>query len=224
MAHVRFEDVGIRLPRRRSGPEGVDLEVEPGQSVAILGTTGAGKSTLLSLIPRFYDVTRGRVLVDGVDVREFELDHLRRNIGLVFQESLLFRIRSRRTSPSGTRKPAARPSKRAAKTAGAHDFISELAERLRHGARGRRRQPVGRPATAHRHRARLLLEPPILLLDDPTTAIDPETEQEVLAAMDRAMAGRTTLVVANRLSTLRRADLIVVLHEGRIVERARTRS
>jgi ATP-binding cassette subfamily B protein len=216
--HVRFEDVEFGYHADEPVLRGIDLEVMPGQSVAILGTTGSGKSTLLSLIPRFYDVTRGRVLVDGADVREFELDHLRRNIGLVFQESLLFKISVAQNIAFGHPEASREAIEAAAKTAGAHDFISELAEGydtvLEEGAvnlSGGQRQRI---AIARA----LLLEPPILLLDDPTTAIDPETEQEVLTAMDHAMAGRTTLVVANRLSTLRRANLVVVLHEGRIVE------
>jgi ATP-binding cassette subfamily B protein len=216
---IRFENVEFHYQPADPVLRGIDFEVEPGRCVAILGLTGAGKSSLLSLIPRFYDATRGRVLLDGIDVRELELDGLRRNIGVVFQESLLFKNTVAQNIAFGHPEATRDAVERAARIAGAHDFISELASGydavLEEGAMnlsGGQRQRI---AIARA----LLLEPPILLLDDPTTAIDPETEHEVLSAMDGAMAGRTTLVVANRLSTLRRADEIVVLHAGRIVER-----
>jgi ATP-binding cassette subfamily B protein len=159
------------------------------------------------------------VLVDGVDVRELELDFLRRNIGLVFQESLLFKSSIADNIAFGHPGASREQIERAAKIAGAHSFVVNM-ERgydtvLEEGAvnlSGGQRQ---RLAIARA----LILEPAILLLDDPTTAIDPETEHEVLEAMSSATAGRTTLVVANRLATLRRADQIVVLQGGEIVER-----
>jgi ATP-binding cassette subfamily B protein len=216
---VRFENVEFHYEPDDAVLKGIDFEVEPGQCVAILGLTGAGKSTLLSLIPRFYDATRGRVLLDGVDVRELELDTLRRNIGLVFQESLLFRNTVAQNIAFGHPEASRDAVERAARIAGAHDFVSELPNGydtvLEEGATNLSGGQRQRLAIARA----LLLEPPILLLDDPTTAIDPETEHEVLSAMDGAMTGRTTFVVANRLSTLRRADEILVLHDGRIVER-----
>jgi ATP-binding cassette subfamily B protein len=184
-----------------------------------VGATGAGKSTLLELIPRFHDPSAGRVLVDGVDARELELDFLRRNIGLVFQESLLFKTSILHNIAFGNPEASREQVERAATLAGAHAFISELPNGydtvLEEGAvnlSGGQRQ---RLAIARA----LILEPPILLLDDPTTAIDPETEHEVLEAMSLATRGRTTIVVANRLATLRRADRIVVLEDGVIVER-----
>jgi ATP-binding cassette subfamily B protein len=159
------------------------------------------------------------VLVDGVDVRELELDSLRKNIGLVFQEGLLFRNTVAQNIAFGHPEASREAIENAARTAGADEFIRELPQGydtvLEEGAvnlSGGQRQRI---AIARA----LLLEPRILLLDDPTTAIDPETEEEVLSAMDSAMRGRTTLVVANRLSTLRRADEILVLSEGRIAER-----
>jgi ABC-type multidrug transport system fused ATPase/permease subunit len=216
---LRFENVDFSYHSGTVALRGIDFEVEPGTSLAILGETGAGKSTLLGLIPRFYDATAGRVLVDGVDVRELDLDFLRRQIGIVFQESLLFKTTIAQNIAFGYHQASREQIERAAKLAGAHQFISELPHGydtlLEEGAvnlSGGQRQ---RLAIARA----LLLEPPILLLDDPTTAIDPETEQEVLQAIDSAIEGRTTLVVANRLSTLRRADQILVLDDGRIVER-----
>ncbi len=216
---IRFESVSFGYDDGEDVLRDIDFEVAPGRCVAILGLTGAGKSTLLSLIPRFYDTTKGRVLIDGVDVRDLELDTLRKNIGLVFQESLLFRNTVAQNIAFGHPEASREAIENAARIAGAHDFICELSKGydtvLEEGATnlsGGQRQRI---AIARA----LLLQPRILLLDDPTTAIDPETEREVLSAMDSAMQGRTTLVVANRLSTLRRADEILVLSDGRIVER-----
>ncbi|MGC4090060.1 MAG: ABC transporter ATP-binding protein [Polyangiaceae bacterium] len=217
--HVRFEHVSFAYEAGDEVLRDIDFEVAPGRCVAILGLTGAGKSTLLSLIPRFYDASRGRVLVDDVDVKEMELDTLRKNIGLVFQESLLFRNTVAQNIAFGHPGASRDAIERAARTAGADEFIRELPqgydtvlEEAAVNLSGGQRQRI---AIARA----LLLEPRILLLDDPTTAIDPETEAEVLSAMDSAMNGRTTLVIANRLSTLRRADEILVLSDGRIVER-----
>jgi ATP-binding cassette subfamily B protein len=216
---LRFENVDFTYHSGTQALKGVDFEVQPGSCVAILGETGSGKSTLLGLIPRFYDPGAGRVLVDGEDVKNLDLDFLRRQIGLVFQESLLFKTTIAQNIAFGQHQASREQIERAARIAGAHEFICELPNGydtlLEEGAvnlSGGQRQ---RLAIARA----LLLQPPILLLDDPTTAIDPQTEHEVLQAMDSAIEGRTTLVVANRLSTLRRADVILVLDDGKIVER-----
>ena len=216
---VRFEDVHFAYGEDGPVLRGIDFEVRAGQSVAIVGVTGAGKSTLLGLIPRFHDVSRGRVLVDGVDVRQLDLDFLRRQIGLVFQESLLFRATVAQNIAFGAPEKSRAEVERAARAAGAHDFIVQLPNGydtvLSEGAQdlsGGQRQRI---AIARA----VILEPSILLLDDPTSAIDPETEREVLEAMDGARQGRTTFIAANRVSTLRRADLILVLDDGAIVER-----
>ena len=216
---IRLEGVTFNYGEGVPALAHLDLHVPAGRCVAIMGRAGSGKSTLLELIPRFHDPTAGRVLVDGVDLRDLDLDFLRRNIGLVFQESLLFKSSIAENiafgNPSATREQV----EHAAQLAGAHSFIGALPNGydtvLEEGAvnlSGGQRQ---RLAIARA----LILEPPILLLDDPTTAIDPETEHEVLEAMSLATAGRTTLIVANRLATLRRADSIVVLQDGAIVER-----
>lgn len=196
----------------------VSLDVQAGQCVAILGATGAGKSTLLSLVPRFYDPDRGRVLIDGVDVKRYDLDDLRRNIGIVFQESFLFSNTVAANIAFGHPEATREQIETAARIASAHDFIMELpqgydtvlGERASNLSGGQRQ----RLAIARA----ILLQPPILLLDDPTAAIDPQTEHEILLAMNNAMQGRTTFVVAHRLSTLRRADLVIVLDHGRIVQ------
>ncbi|HEY5377698.1 MAG TPA: ABC transporter ATP-binding protein [Polyangiaceae bacterium] len=216
---IRLEGVSFQYGEGAPVLAGIELDVPAGQCLAIVGATGAGKSTLLELIPRFHDPSAGRVLVDGVDVRQLELDFLRRNIGLVFQESLLFKTSIAQNIAFGNPEASRAQVERAAKLAGAHSFITDLPNGydtvLEEGAvnlSGGQRQ---RLAIARA----LILEPPILLLDDPTTAIDPETEHEVLEAISLATRGRTTLVVANRLATLRRADRIVVLEDGVIVER-----
>ena len=216
---IRFEQVEFGYAKEQPVLTELSFEIEPGACVAVLGGTGSGKSTLLSLIPRFYDPTGGRILLDGVDLRDLGLDYLRRNIGLVFQESLLFRSSVAQNIAFGNPDASREQIEHAAKVAGAHEFVTRLPEGydtvLEEGAvnlSGGQRQ---RLAIARA----LLLEPKILLLDDPTTAVDAQTEHEVLEAMDAAIEGRTTLIVANRLSTLRRADWILVIDDGRIVER-----
>ncbi len=196
----------------------INVDVKPGETVAILGATGSGKSTLLSMIPRFYDPQQGRVLIDGRDVREYDLADLRRNIGLVFQESFLFSNTVAANIAFGHPEATREQIEKAAKIASAHDFIMEL----EHGydtilAEGGSNLSGGQRQRLAIARA-VLLEPAILLLDDPTAAIDPQTEQEILEAMNGAMQGRTTFVVAHRLSTLRRADKVIVLERGRIIE------
>lgn len=215
---IRFEGVTFNYGEGNAALSHVDLTVPAGQFLAIVGATGSGKSTLLELVPRFHDPTAGRVLIDGIDLRRLELDALRRNIGLVFQESLLFKSSIADNIAFGNPGASRAQVEHAAKLAGAHSFISAMPQGydtvLEEGAvnlSGGQRQ---RLAIARA----LILEPPILLLDDPTTAIDPETEHEVLEAMTLATAGRTTLIVANRLATLRRAQRIIVLREGRIAE------
>jgi ATP-binding cassette subfamily B protein len=217
---VRFENVSFSFaPGGRLALDDVDFAVEPGRCVAFVGATGAGKSTLLGLLPRFADPVRGRVLIDGVDVRALDIDGLRRNIGVVFQESLLFRGTIAENIAFGHPGATRDAIERAARTAGAHTFIAELPrgydtpiEEAGHNLSGGQRQ---RLAIARA----ILLDPPILLLDDPTSAIDVHTEDEVLAAIEAARHGRTTILVTSRFSTLRAADAIFVLDAGRIVER-----
>jgi len=215
---VRFDKVTFGYRDSDRVLTEVSFTAQPGKCVAIVGATGAGKSTLLSLIPRFYDATGGRVLLDGVDVRNIELQDLRRNVGLVFQESFLFSNTVAANIAFGHPEATREQIERAARIAAAHDFISELPNGYdtvigEYGSNlsGGQRQ---RLAIARA----ILLEPPILILDDATAAVDPETEHEILEAMDGAMRGRTTFVVAHRLSTLRRADTVVVLERGRVVQ------
>lgn len=217
---VRFENVSFGyVPGRELVVRSIDLDVQPGQCVAILGATGAGKSALMSLIPRFFDVSSGRLLIDGIDVREMHLDDLRRNIGLVFQESFLFSNTVAANIAFGHPKATLAQIEKAARIAAAHEFIVSLPNGYETvlgesgtGLSGGQRQ---RLAIARA----ILLEPSILLLDDPTAAIDSHTEQEIFQALENAITGRTTFIVAHRLSTLRRADFVIVMENGRIVQR-----
>ncbi len=216
---VAFENVSFAYGGAEAVVRDVNLAVQPGQCVAILGATGAGKSVLMSLIPRFFDPTAGRVLIDGIDVRRLSLEDVRRNIGLVFQESFLFSNTVAANIAFGHPDATRGQIERAARIAAADGFIRALPEgydtvlnESGSSLSGGQRQ---RLAIARA----VLLEPAILLLDDPTAAIDSETEHEIFTALDRAIAGRTTFIVAHRLSTLRRADFIIVMEAGRIVQR-----
>jgi len=216
---VRFENVGFQYIA--GGPtvlQDVSFTVKPGECVAIVGETGSGKSALLNLIPRFYDPEAGRLVVDGVDLRDWDLQELRRRVGVVFQENFLFSDTVAANIAFGQPDASREAIEAAATAACAHDFVSALPQGYETvlGEAGvdlsggqRQRLTIARA---------LLANPSILLLDDPTAAIDPETEHEILAAIDRSLAGRTTFVVAHRLSTLRRADRILVLERGRIVQ------
>lgn len=215
---VEFDQLGFDYREGIPVLAGVSLRVKAGECIGILGRAGSGKSTLLSLISRFYDPTRGRVLIDGIDLKDFALDALRRQIGIVFQETLLFRDTIANNIAFGN-PGATRPEiEAAAKQAGADAFVRELplgydtvldegASNLSGGQR--QRLAIARA---------LLVEPPILVLDDPTTAIDAESEGELLRAVDGAIRGRTTFLVSGRVNALRRADRIIVLDAGRIVE------
>jgi len=172
----------------------------------------------LSLIPRFYDPTRGRVLIDGVDMRELEMGAARRNVGLVFQESFLFSTSVAANIAFGVPGATREQIEKAARIAAAHDFIMEMPHGyetiLGEGGSGLSGGQRQRLAIARA----VLLDPAILVLDDPTASIDAETEHEIVSAMQSAMTGRTTFIVAHRLSTLRGADLVIVLEAGRIAQ------
>jgi ABC-type multidrug transport system fused ATPase/permease subunit len=196
----------------------VSFESAPGQVVGIFGMTGAGKSTLLSLLPRFYDPQRGRILADGRDLRELDLDEFRRQFGIVYQESFLFSNTVSANIAFGHPHATRAEIERAARIACAHEFIVTLPQGYATvlGESGvdlsggqRQRLALARA---------LLLAPPILILDDPTASVDSKTEQEILAALREAMADRTTFVVSSRLSLLRRADVILVLEQGRLTQ------
>jgi ATP-binding cassette, subfamily B, bacterial len=213
---VVFEHVAFRFKPENTILHDLSLTVQAGEKIAIVGPTGAGKTALIQLIPRFYDPDEGRLVLDGRDLREWNLDDVRRQVGLVFQESFLFSASVAANIAFGNPGADREAVERAARLAAAHEFIVKL--------------PLGYDTLLHENGANLsggqrqrlalaraiLLDPAILILDDPTAAVDAGTEQEILTAMDRVMAGRTTFIVAHRFSTVRRADRIIVLERGRI--------
>ncbi len=215
--HVRFEHVSFAYFGRHSVLRDVSFEVRPGQKVALLGQTGSGKTTLLNLLLRFYDPTSGRILLDGYDLRQVTLKSLREQIGIVLQESTLFATTIRDNIAFGCPQATDAEVEAAARAAQAHDFIMALPEgyATRVGERGltlsggqRQRIAIARA---------LLKNPRILILDDATASVDSETEFLIQLALRTLMQGRTTFIIAQRVSTLRDADLILVLAQGRIV-------
>ena len=197
----------------------INLTIPKGKTVALVGQSGSGKSTLVDLLPRFYDVTQGQILIDGVDVREVRLSDLRGLMGNVNQEAILFNDTFYNNIAFGVERATCEQVEEAARIANAHAFIvaSEQGYETNIGDRG------GKLSGGQRQRisiARAILKnPPILILDEATSALDTESERLVQEALEHLMKGRTTIVIAHRLSTIRHADLICVLHEGEIVER-----
>jgi ATP-binding cassette, subfamily B, bacterial len=215
---VRFEGVGFAYPHGGEVLRGIDLAVTAGETVALVGPSGSGKSTMMALLQRFWDPTAGRVLVDGHDLRDLKQRSLREQIGVVHQEALLFKDTVAANIAYGA--PEACPSaiSEAARNANAHEFILRLADGYETivGERGvclsggqRQRIAIARA---------LLKDPPILILDEATSALDAESEALVQQAIERLASGRTTFVIAHRLSTVMNADRIAVLRDGRIVE------
>jgi ATP-binding cassette subfamily B protein len=216
---IRFENVDFGYEAGRPVLEGVDLDLAPGRTVALIGRTGSGKTTLAALVPRFYDVSAGRVLVDGVDVRELERRSLRREIGVISQDPFLFSASVRDNIAFGLRDAPQEAVEAAARAAQAHEFIEELPHRYDTvvGERGitlsggqRQRIAIARA---------LLIDPRILILDDATASVDATTESRIRAGLQEVMRGRTTIIIAHRLSTIALADEVVVLDHGRIAAR-----
>jgi ATP-binding cassette subfamily B protein len=216
--HVRFHDVTFSYDGHTPALKKVRIDAAPGQLTAILGAPGSGKSTMVNLLPRFYDITEGLISIDGTDIRDVTLQSLRRNVGIVQQDVYLFSASIRDNIAYGAVKASLEDIIRAAKIAQLHDHIMTLSEGYDTwvGERGvtlsggqRQRLSIART---------LLLDPPILILDDSTSSVDVETERLIHRAMMAVMRGRTTFVIAHRLSTVREADLILVLQDGEIVE------
>ncbi len=221
--HVRLEGVTLQYPGGRGEPalRDITLDAPPGRVVALLGPTGAGKTSLVGLIPRFYECQQGRVLLDGRDVRDWTVQSLRRQVGVVFGETFLFSASISENISYGRRDVGPDAVRRAAQLARADGFIAELAEGYETvvgergmGLSGGQKQRI---AIARA----VLYDPRVLILDDATSSVDLETEYEIQEALQSAMRGRTTLIIAHRLSSLRRADEILVLERGRIVQRGR---
>lgn len=214
---VRFENVGFRYGDGPAVLEGIDFDVEPGEVVALVGHSGAGKSTLVDLIPRFYDVTQGRILIDGIDVRDVRLDTLRRQIGIVPQETWLFAGALRDNIAYGRRDASDAEIERAAYSANAY-FIDGMPDRFDTvvGERGVRLSGGERQRIAIARA--ILMDPRLLILDEATSSLDASSEALVQEALEKLMKGRTTIVIAHRLSTILGADRILVLDHGRIVE------
>jgi ATP-binding cassette subfamily B protein/subfamily B ATP-binding cassette protein MsbA len=216
--HLVLDKVTFGYEPGRPVLQGVSLEALPGQALAIVGATGAGKTTLVSLIPRFFDPWQGRVLLDGHDLRELQLKSLRRQVALVLQEPFLFPLTVAENIAYGRPEASRQEIEAAARAANAHGFIAALPDGYdtRIGERGatlsggeRQRLSIARA---------FLMDAPVLILDEPTSALDAATESVLLEALHRLVEGRTTLIIAHRLSTVRNADRIIVVHDGMIVE------
>jgi len=216
---VQFENVSFAYEGRRRVLHEVGFTAVSGSIIALLGATGSGKSTITNLVQRFYDPTGGRVLVDGQDIRDVTVYSLRSQIGVVLQETMLFASTIRENIAFGRPEAADAEIEAAAQAAQAHDFIMAMPDgyQTQVGERGmtlsggqKQRIAIARA---------LLTNPRILILDDATASVDTETERLIQLALDRLMQNRTTFVIAHRLSTVRRADLILLLEKGRIVAR-----
>jgi ATP-binding cassette subfamily B protein len=218
---LEFEKVGFSYEENSPILKDVSFRVEPGQVIALVGPTGAGKTSLISMIPRFYDPSSGIVKIDGQDIRRFTQQSLRRQISLVLQETVLFHAPLWSNIAYG--KPGASRSEimRAAELANAHEFIEKMPEGYDTmiGERGvtlsggqRQRIAIARA---------IIRSTPILILDEPSTGLDAGSEKLVFDALDRLMVGKTSIVIAHQLSTIRRADVILVLKDGQMVERGK---
>jgi ATP-binding cassette subfamily B protein len=216
---IEFENVTFAYEDGTTVMDGLDLDVAPGRVLALIGRTGSGKTTLTALVPRFYDVQQGRVLLDGVDVRDLRLEALRRAVGIVSQDPFLFSASVHENIAFGVAGATADEVERAARAAQAHEFIEALPDGYDTviGERGitlsggqRQRIAIARA---------LLVDPRVLVLDDATASVDATTEARIRLALREVMQGRTTLIIAHRLSTISLADEIAVIEDGRIVAR-----
>jgi ATP-binding cassette subfamily B protein len=216
--NVEFEDISFAYESRMPALQHVSISAKPDQITAILGAPGSGKSTIVNLLPRFYEVTEGSITIDGEDIREFTLESLRHNVGIVQQDVFLFSATIHDNIAYGVKDATRKDVIRAAKVAQLHDHIDSLGDGYDTwvGERGstlsggqRQRLSIARS---------ILLDPPILILDDSTSSVDVQTERMIHQAMINVMKNRTTFVIAHRLSTVREADLIIVLKDGQIAE------
>ncbi len=216
--HVIFDNVSFGYDRDKPVLKDINLEAKPGETIALLGPTGSGKSTIIRLIPRFYDVSSGRILIDGHDIRDLKIEDLRRHIGIVSQEIFLFNMSVKENIVFGKPDASMDEVVKVAKIAKAHDFIMKLPNGYDTivGERGvtlsggqQQRIAIARA---------LLMDPKILIMDDSTSSIDVDTEYEIQQALKALLKNRTAFIITQRVSTIRNADKIVVLENGRIVE------
>ncbi|MBN2822529.1 MAG: ABC transporter ATP-binding protein [Coriobacteriia bacterium] len=215
---VEFRDVTLRYPGTTTDTlSGLSFKVEPGTAVALVGATGSGKTSVINLIPRFYDVTAGAVLVDGNDVRDITLDSLRSRIGVVMQDSVLFSGTVAENIAYGRPDATRADIEAAARSAEAHDFIVDLENgyETRVGERGVKLSGGQRQRVAIARA--ILIDPRILIMDDSTSSVDARTEAALRSRLDKLMEGRTTFIIAQRLSTVRKADTILLVDDGRLV-------
>ena len=219
---IRYEHVSFAYDARRTVLQDINLTIRKGQIVALVGQSGSGKTTLADLLPRFYDVAEGKILIDGTDVRRLRIHDLRELMGYVNQDAILFNdtiynnitfgVDTTQPAPDGLSWPEA--VERAARIANAHEFIAALPDGYQTGIGDRGSRLSGGQRQRISIARAVLKNPPILLLDEATSALDSESEKLVQQALEQLMRDRTTLVIAHRLSTIRNADLICVLHEG----------
>ena len=219
LGHIEFRDVSFSYDGQRKAIDSISFSVEPGQSVALVGPSGAGKSTAVSMLYRTYDPDTGHILVDGIDIKELKVDSLRLNIGVVFQEAMLFNRSIFENLLIGSPHASQNEVEQAARSAQAYDFIT----RHPHGFNaviGERGRSLSGGERQRLSIARVMLKnPPILILDEATSALDSETELKLLEALDAVIKNRTTLVIAHRLSTIKKVDNILVFEGGKIIER-----
>ena len=216
---INYKDVSFTYDGEHPVLTDINLDIPAGSTVALVGQSGSGKSTLADLLPRFYDVTKGSITIDGKDIRDLKVHDLRSFMGNVNQEAILFNDSFYNNITFGVENATREEVIAAATIANAHEFISESPEGYdtNVGDRGCRLSGGQRQRVSI---ARAILKnPPVLILDEATSALDSESEKSVQEALDRLMKDRTTLVIAHRLSTIKNADLICVLHDGKIVER-----
>jgi ATP-binding cassette subfamily B protein/subfamily B ATP-binding cassette protein MsbA len=215
---VCFEEVSFGYDADRPVLRGVSFEAAPGETIAIVGSTGAGKTTLVNLIPRFFDPWSGRVLIDGHDLRDVQVRTLRQNVALVLQEPFLAPVSVADNIAFGRPDASRADVEAAARAANAHDFITGLPQGYDTVLEERGATLSGGERQRLSIARAMLKNAPILILDEPTSALDAATERDILAALERLMRDRTTFIIAHRLSTVRRADRILVLQDGRIAE------
>ena len=218
---IRFEGVSFSYEEGKEVLHNIDITIPKGKTVALVGQSGSGKSTLVDLIPRYYDVSEGRITMDGTDIRDFRVKDLRSLIGNVNQEAILFNDTIFNNIAFGVEGATMEQVIEAAKIANAHDFIMEKEEGYQTNIGDRGSKLSGGQRQRISIARAILKNPPVLILDEATSALDTESEKIVQEALDRLTSSRTTIAIAHRLSTIRNADEICVMHEGRIVERGR---